>query len=63
MILTIIIPVFNEKYNQTDNKKCLQENIEKQIILVDDGSNDGTTEIIKNDLVSQIDRVIFQRKI
>ena len=64
MILTIIIPVFNEKntIKQIMKKISLQENIEKQIILVDDGSNDGTTEIIKNDLVSQIDRVIFHEK-
>ena len=64
MILTIIIPVFNEKntIKQIIKKISLQENIEKQIILVDDGSNDGTTEIIKNDLVSQIDRVIFHEK-
>ena len=64
MILTIIIPVFNEKntIKQIMKKISLQENIEKQIILVDDGSNDGTTEIIKNDLVSQIDRAIFHEK-
>ena len=64
MILTIIIPVFNEKntIKQIIKKINLLENIEKQIILVDDGSNDGTTEIIKNDLVSQIDRVIFHEK-
>ena len=55
MILTIIIPVFNEKntIKQIIKKINLQENIEKQIILVDDGSNDGTTEIIKNDLLSK----------
>ena len=52
-----------KKYNQTDNKKInLLENIEKQIILVDDGSNDGTTGIIKNELFSQLDKVIFHQK-
>ena len=40
MILTIIIPVFNEKntIKEIIRKINLQKNIEKQIILVDDGS-------------------------
>ena len=64
MILTIIIPVFNEKntIKQIIKKINLLENIEKQIILVDDGSNDGTTGIIKNELFSQLDKVIFHQK-
>ena len=64
MILTIIIPVFNEKntIKQIIKKINLLKNIEKQIILVDDGSNDGTTGIIKNELFSQLDKVIFHQK-
>ena len=64
MILTIIIPVFNEKntIKQIIKKINLLKNIEKQIILVDDGSSDGTTGIIKNELVSQLDKVIFHQK-
>ena len=64
MILTIIIPVFNEKntIKEIIRKINLQKNIEKQIILVDDGSDDGTTEIIKNELLSKLDRVVFHQR-
>ena len=48
MKLSIIIPCYNEKntiekiVNQLNSLK-----IKKQIILVDDKSNDGTTQLIK----------------
>ena len=50
--LSIIIPCYNEKktiikiVNQIKNLK----RIKKQIILVDDGSNDGTRQLIKKKL-------------
>ena len=64
MILTIIIPVFNEKKKI---KKIIQKiksikSIKKQIILVDDGSNDGTKKIIKKELISKVDKVVFHKK-
>ncbi|MCJ7578973.1 MAG: glycosyltransferase family 2 protein, partial [Candidatus Aminicenantes bacterium] len=51
MKLSVIIPVYNEK--NTVNKIIQQvQNVElemeKEIILVDDGSTDGTREILKN---------------
>ena len=30
--------------------------------MVDDGSDDGTTEIIKNELLSKLDRVVFHQR-
>ncbi len=45
----IIIPVYNER--ETILKilhRVLNVNIEKEIIIVDDGSNDGTAQILKN---------------
>src|SRR3989344_3805936 len=51
MILSIIVPVFNEE--KTINKiiRALEQlnlnNIKKEIIVVDDGSTDGTKEILK----------------
>jgi len=64
MILTIIIPVFNEKNTIRKIIKKIKsvKGIKKQIILVDDGSNDGTKEIIKNELISKIDKVVFHQK-
>jgi glycosyltransferase involved in cell wall biosynthesis len=49
MKLSVIIPVYNEK--ETILKildKVQKVPIEKEIIIIDDGSNDGTTEILKN---------------
>lgn len=52
MKLSIIIPVFNEKETilsilESIEKVDLKE-IEKEIIIIDDGSSDGTVKILKN---------------
>ena len=47
--LSIIIPVYNEKKTIKEIiKRVDQVNIPKEIIIVDDGSTDGTTKIIKS---------------
>jgi glycosyltransferase involved in cell wall biosynthesis len=60
--ITIIIPVFNEKnYIErvlTSIKKYVKFN--KQIIVVDDYSFDGTRKILKN--IKGIDKIIFHKK-
>ena len=50
--LSIILPVYNEKMHirQVLNRiksAPLPKGVEREIIIVDDGSNDGTTEILK----------------
>ena len=49
--LSIIIPVFNEKTTITEAIRRVQAvsllNIEKEIIVVDDGSTDGTSDTLK----------------
>lgn len=50
--LSIIIPVFNEKDTvlhviQEIQDVLLQEGIEKELIVVDDGSSDGTKDVLK----------------
>ena len=60
--LTIIIPVYNEiKTIEKLIKKILKINIKKQLIIVDDGSSDGTEQILKK-YKSKIDKLIFHKK-
>ena len=59
--LTIIIPCFNER-NTIEKllELVVSSPIEnKQIIVVDDGSTDGTRELLKNKLDNVIDDLIF----
>lgn len=51
-LLSIVIPVYNEENTITailDNVKQVQlyDEIEKELILVNDASTDGTDEVIK----------------
>lgn len=46
MKLTVVIPVYNEKNTiRKVIKKIKQAPVEKEIIIVDDGSNDGTKDL------------------
>lgn len=63
MKLTIIIPCYNEK--KTIRKiisKILKIKLNKEIIIVDDGSFDGTTKIIKSEIKNKFIKKIFHRK-
>ena len=66
IMLTIIIPVYNEKKSiRLIIKKIIQiKYFTKQIIIVDDASSDGTTEILKNEYLKkkQISKIIFHKK-
>lgn len=53
MLLSVIIPVYNEKNTISSvisriQETPLQHGIEKEIIVVDDGSSDGTSDIVQN---------------
>lgn len=64
MRLSIIIPVYNERQTiaqAAERVGAIQiDNLEKEIIIVDDGSNDGTRDILKN--LAEKFRVIYQPK-
>ena len=55
MLITVIIPCFNEKGTiEKIVKKIKKQNLNIQIILVDDFSNDGTRGIILNSEISLV---------
>ncbi|KZR90671.1 glycosyltransferase family 2 protein [Synechococcus sp. MIT S9508] len=63
-ILSIIIPCYNEKNTikellEAVNKSPLSE---KEIIVVDDGSNDGTRDVLKSISDQQDIKVIFHKE-
>ena len=60
--LSIIIPVYNEiKTIEKIINKILKLNIKKQVIVVDDGSSDGTQLILKK-FKNKIDKLIVHNK-
>ena len=61
--ISIIIPCYNEKNTIVQLINILNNlQINKQIILVDDFSYDGTREIIEKDLSNKVDKIIFHKK-
>ena len=53
--LSVIIPVYNEiKTIEKLINRVFEINISKQIIIIDDGSNDGTDKILQNFLIKLI---------
>ena len=60
--LTIIIPVYNEISTVQDLiDRIANLEFNKQVILIDDNSTDGTTEVIKKNK-NKIDKIIFHDK-
>ena len=64
MKLSIIVPCYNEKntIEKIINKILNEKKIIKEIILVDDFSNDGSREIIKHSIKKKVNKVIFHNK-
>lgn len=64
MSITFLIPVFNEAKTV---KKAIEETIQlnipnKEIIIIDNGSTDGTQDIIKEFINSKNVKIILQKK-
>ena len=61
MRLSIVIPCFNEvrTIRQVVDSVCRCAVVEKEIIVVDDGSTDGTVQILKDELETKVDKVIY----
>jgi glycosyltransferase involved in cell wall biosynthesis len=64
MKISIIIPCYNEKntIKIIVNKLLKLNNLNIEIIIVDDGSIDGTKEILSKDLQSLVNKIIYHDK-
>ena len=64
MKVSIIIPCYNEHktIDQIVNKILSQNKIEKEIIIIDDCSTDGTKEILQKNINSKVDKIIYNEK-
>lgn len=67
MLLSVIIPCYNEKDTVKEIIAAVKNaplSINKEIIVIDDFSIDGTREILNEDteLISQIDKILFHSK-
>jgi len=62
MLLSVIMPIYNEKNTLIEILNRIEAvKIEKEIIIVDDGSMDGTRQILK-DLKFENIKIIFHEK-
>src|SRR2546423_9626172 len=53
--LSVLIPVYNEARTIRDIVERVREvNLKKEIIIVDDGSSDGTVEVLKSEIEDQV---------
>ena len=64
MKISIVIPCLNEKntISKIIEKVKDEKNYEKEIIVIDDFSTDGTRELLKDKLNQEIDEVIYNDK-
>ena len=64
MKISIIIPCYNEvkTLNLIIEKIINKRNLDKEIIIVDDFSDDGTRDIIKNELSEKVTKILYNDK-
>ena len=64
MIISVIIPCYNEKNTIEkiiDRIKQLKD-LEIEIIIIDDYSTDGTREILKEKIQNRVSKILFNEK-
>ena len=61
MLLSVIIPCYNEKDTivKIVDKINKLENLNLEIIIIDDDSNDGTRDILKDKIEGNVSKIIF----
>ena len=60
-MISVIVPCFNEKNTIEEIVYRIQSQnfIKTQIIIVDDGSTDGTREILRNKIEKKVSKIIY----
>lgn len=60
-MISVIIPCYNEKdtIEEIINRICKLNDVKTEIIIIDDSSNDGTREILKNKIEKRVKKIIF----
>ena len=67
--VTIVIPTFNESRRIASSRRCLELAIQRgslcrsttEVIFVDDGSTDGTSELLKQEMQGLFEHLVFLR--
>ncbi len=63
LIISVVIPCYNEADTLKEVLKRVREcGIKTEIIVVDDGSTDGSRELLKGELKEYADKIIFHKK-
>ena len=64
ILLSIVIPCFNEYRFIREIVNAVESSCfpNKEIIIVDDCSNDGTREILKSEIETKVNKVIYHQK-
>ena len=64
MLVTVLIPCFNEKKTiakVVDRINDLKD-LNLEIIIIDDNSNDGTRDLLKDEINDKVSKIIFNNK-
>ena len=63
LVISVIIPCYNEADTiETVLDKVRGCGMKTQIVVVDDGSSDGTRDLLKNELKDKIDILLFHKR-
>ena len=64
MLISVLIPCFNEKktIEEIVNRINDLKDLNLEIIIIDDNSNDGTKELLKDKIKDKVSKIIFNNK-
>ena len=64
MIISVLIPCYNEKntIEEIVNKINNLKDLNTEIIIIDDNSNDGTRQILKDKIQDKVANIVFNKK-